>query len=329
MTGEITQTELQNAKLDAITLAEAVTTNATITPRTGSPFSSIPKLVADKGADLDAETANAATWAAKDDGAVVTGEYSAKAWASSTSLVPAGSAKGWATRLNATVDGQDYSAKAWAIDNLPADAGGSARSWAIQEGAKPDGSDWSAKEWATGTAPDADGGSAKSWATKTGAAVHGGEYSAKQYAQEDLTGSAGGSAKDWAVTAEDTEVAGGLFSAFHYAAKAADSADAAEAALEEFNFRYLGPHANDGAAETYAGVELDTGDFYFNTTGNVQRYYTGAGWVTTGAPTATVGIADGGTGATTAAGCARRARSRHDGDAIGGFRCDRWWGGGL
>lgn len=67
---------------------------------------------------------------------------------------------------------------------------------------------------------------AQEWAVST-SLVAATDYSSKKYAVGDLTlagGNAGGSAKDWAVTAEDVEVDTGLYSALHYAAKAAASA---------------------------------------------------------------------------------------------------------
>lgn len=99
----------------------------------------------------------------------------------------------WATKTDGIVDSTDYASKAWSI-------GG------------------------TGVTNTASRGAAKEWAITTGGTVDTNEYSAKAYAQDDLTGAAGGSAKDWAITAEDSVVAGGEYSAKHYAAKAENSA---------------------------------------------------------------------------------------------------------
>jgi len=61
---------------------------------------------------------------------------------------------------------------------------------------------------------------AQKWAVDAGL-VEATDYSAKQWASNFAGLIAGGSSKEWAATAEDFAVAGGLFSALHYAAKAA------------------------------------------------------------------------------------------------------------
>ena len=47
------------------------------------------------------------------------------------------------------------------------------------------------------------------------------DYSSKAYAVDDLTGSDGGSSKDWAITAENSVVSDGKYSAYHWAMQAA------------------------------------------------------------------------------------------------------------
>lgn len=56
------------------------------------------------------------------------------------------------------------------------------------------------------------------------------------------------------------------------AEQAADDAEAAAVHVEDFNQRYLGPFANDAAANAYIGTPA-AGMLYFNTSTNVMRVY--------------------------------------------------------
>lgn len=136
-----------------------------------------------------------------------------------------------------------------------------ASEWAIKTDGQVASTDYSSKAWAiggTGVTNTASRGAAKEWATKTGGTVDTSERSAKAYAQEDLTGAAGGSAKDWAITSEDSVVAGGEYSAKHYAAKAATSA--ALLPLPKYNAT-ANPTVNDDSGDGYSA-----GSIWFNTT---------------------------------------------------------------
>lgn len=61
------------------------------------------------------------------------------------------------------------------------------------------------------------------------------------------------------------------------ATDAATSATAAEAALDAFQAVYLGAQATDPTTDLN-GNALTTGDWYFNTTSNVVKVYTGSAW---------------------------------------------------
>lgn len=99
-------------------------------------------------------------FAIKVDGAVVSSNYSAKAWAIGgtgvTDTAGSGSAKEWATDTTNTCDGTEFSAKEYAVGTQSAQTAGSAKQWAI--------------------------GGGNSFSTNT--AVSGGLFSAKYYAEQ-------------------------------------------------------------------------------------------------------------------------------------------------
>ena len=184
-------------------------------------------------------------WAQKVDGeAVATEGYSAKAWAIGgtgiTDTAGAGPAKDWAIETTGTVDGTNHSSKAWAV-------GG------------------------TGVTDTASAGAAKEWATETASTVDTSEYSAKEYAVGTQTRGTTGSAKDWATYTGGT-VNATEFSAKYYAQQAAASATSAQGSLDGIEAFYLGAATTDPTTDQN-GDPLTSGDFYFNTSTNVTRFF--------------------------------------------------------
>ena len=90
---------------------------------------------------------NAEDWASLTSGIVLSTDYSAKAYAISTDLIPEGAAKEWSLKTDGSVDTTEYSAKAYALsaDLVP---DGSAKEWAIKIGSTVDGTEFSAKKYA-------------------------------------------------------------------------------------------------------------------------------------------------------------------------------------
>ena len=132
--------------------------------------------------------------------------------------------------------------------------------------------DYSAKAWAVGgteVTTTSSRGAAKEWATTLGGKVDTSEYSAKEYAIG--VTAALGSAKSWASKVEDSAVAGGLYSALHYSAKAEDFKTAAEtaktsaeSALATFQSLF------HGASTSTPSSNVSDGDLWFDTTTGVN-----------------------------------------------------------
>ena len=84
-------------------------------------------------------------------------------------------------------------------------------------------------------------------------------------------------------------------------ARAKTSADAAELALDQFTDLYLGAKASEPSTDN-DGDALQTGAIYFNTTSNTFQVYNGSSFiVAVDSVPSPIAVANGGTGATTAA----------------------------
>ena len=171
----------------------------------------------------------------------------------------------WATLTSGIVEATDYSSKAWSI-------GG------------------------TGVTTTSGKGAAKEWSITTGATVDTSEYSAKEYATG--TTVAVGSAKEWAAKAEDSAVAGGLFSSLHYSAKASDSADAAAASATSIGLTTRGDLLKRGASANER-LAIGSANTVLLTDGTDPSW--GQVSLTAGV-TGTLPLANGGTGATSLSG---------------------------
>lgn len=192
------------------------------------------------------------------------------------------------TNVANPVDALDAVNKAYADTVI-----GQAEDYAIESEAwanKTDGvvlaGEFSSKAYAiggTGVTNTAGKGAAKEWATKTGGTVDTVERSAKAYAVDDLKGAAGGSSKDWAQTAENTVVAGGEYSAKHYAAKtAADrvatAADRVQTGLDRVATGNDVVAANNAVLQAQAYADsMAFKDVVFITAANSPYYLTQAG----------------------------------------------------
>ena len=219
-----------------------ITNVNTITDATGTDVVAAVTTLKNQASAFADEADN---WAQKVDGeAVATEGYSAKAWAIGgtgiTDTAGAGPAKDWAIETTGTVDGTNHSSKAWAV-------GG------------------------TGVTDTASAGAAKEWATETASTVDTSEYSAKEYAVGTQTRGTTGSAKDWATYTGGT-VNATEFSAKYYAQQAAASATSAAGKVDEIEGFYLGAATSDPSTDLN-GNALTSGDFYFNTSTNVTRFF--------------------------------------------------------
>lgn len=92
--------------------------------------------------------------------------------------------------------------------------------------------------------------------------------------------SASSSASAASSSATDAETAQTAAETAQTAAEAAQTAT--QNIFDQFGDQYLGAHASDSAAATYAsgeGYTLDAGDIYWNTTDSKLRFYNGTAWV--------------------------------------------------
>lgn len=128
-------------------------------------------------------------------------------------------------------------------------------------------------ETAQGLAEDAQD-LAEDWASKTDGQVDSTDYSSKAYAIGG-TGvtSAIGASKEWAITAEDTEVTTGNYSALHHAAKAAASALAAQVAKIEWQGTW-----SAGTYQANDAVEKDGTSYIATTTTTETPSVTATDW---------------------------------------------------
>lgn len=154
-----------------------------------------------------------------------------------------------------------------------------AQDWAQKTTGLVSGAGYSAKAWATGgtgVTDTAGAGHAKDWATKTTGTVDGTESSSKEYAIG--TTQSVGSAKQWALGGggsftESTAVAGGVFSARHYATLAQNAAATASGSLSTFQEIWQGSGSSDPTGGT-----VSSGDLFYNTTDNALKIYVNGAW---------------------------------------------------
>lgn len=252
-------------------------------------YSSKAWAVGGAGVTETAARGPAKDWATKTDGNVDTVDASAKAWAIGgtgvTNTADRGAAKEWATKAeDSTVDGTGYSAlhhaaKASAArtaaetaeSNAEAArlAAENAQSAAENAQSYAENAQSYAEEWASAAedtpVSEAAGGdgattySARHWATKAAASATDAE-----------------TAETNAETAEANAEAARL--AAENARDAALNAQAAaEFAADNFDDKYLGPHAADPTLDN-DGDPLTEGLLYWNTASNTLKVYDGAAW---------------------------------------------------
>ena len=213
-----------------------ITNVNTITDSTGTDVVAAVTTLKNQAATSATNAANSATASAT--------SASASASSATDAQGSEDEAEAWAQKIEGeAVSSEGYSAKAWAIGGTGVTdtaSSGAAKEWATETASTVDTSEYSAKEYAVGTQRRgaASGGSAKDWATYTGGTVDNAEYSAKYYAQQAATS---------ATTASNN-------------------------ATQSINAFYLG-HATSDPTTDLNGDPLTSGDFYFNTSTNVTRFF--------------------------------------------------------
>ena len=213
-----------------------ITNVNTITDSTGTDVVAAVTTLKNQAATSATNAANSATASAT--------SASASASSATDAQGSEDEAEAWAQKIDGeAVSSEGYSAKAWAIGGTGVTdtaSSGAAKEWATETASTVDTSEYSAKEYAVGTQRRgaANGGSAKDWATYTGGTVDNAEYSAKYYAQQAATS---------ATTASNN-------------------------ATQSINAFYLG-HATSDPTTDLNGDPLTSGDFYFNTSTNVTRFF--------------------------------------------------------
>ena len=213
-----------------------ITNVNTITDSTGTDVVAAVTTLKNQAATSATNAANSATASAT--------SASASASSATDAQGSEDEAEAWAQKIDGeAVSSEGYSAKAWAIGGTGVTdtaSSGAAKEWATETASTVDTSEYSAKEYAVGTQRRgaASGGSAKDWATYTGGTVDNAEYSAKYYAQQAATS---------ATTASNN-------------------------ATQSINAFYLG-HATSDPTTDLNGDPLTSGDFYFNTSTNVTRFF--------------------------------------------------------
>ena len=212
-----------------------ITNVATITDATGTDVVAAVTTLKNQAATSATNSANSAT---------------ASATSAASSSTSATTSENYANKINGAVAGSNYSSKAWAVGGTGVTdtaSAGAAKEWATETASSVDTSEYSAKEYAVGTQRRgaASGGSAKDWATYTSGTVDNAEYSAKYYAAQAATSAT--TASNAATTASNN-------------------------ATQSINAFYLG-HATSDPSTDANGDALTSGDFYFNTSTNVTRFF--------------------------------------------------------
>ena len=245
---------VKDTSTNNIFIATTAHTSSGAQPLTTNTDSANWSLLVDAASATTAQNAAAtsATAAATSETASAT-SATASATSATASATSETNANDWAVKVDGIVDSTDYSSKAWSIGGV-------------------------------GVTDTAGAGPAKDWATETTGQVDGTEYSAKEYAIGAQVSNTSGSAKQWSLGGgtgfdRDTAVTGsGItaeYSARYWANQAANSA-------QDFVDVYYGSFTSDTAAEDYQINDnqgsVNVGDLYFNSSDNVMRVRSFAGW---------------------------------------------------